>query len=65
MRRSGVRRKTAAVPRRSIDRALLEDAWLRLEGERFAEALAGMPNVGEDHDFERVEGPIGRGRVFA
>ncbi len=36
-------------------RALLEAALLRPRGKSFAEALAEMPNVGQDEDFERVE----------
>lgn len=36
-------------------RALLESLLLHPKGKTFAEALASMPNVGEDEDFERVE----------
>lgn len=35
-------------------RALLEELLLRPKGRSFAEALAAMPNVGRDEDFERV-----------
>ena len=44
-------------------RALLEELLWRPKGKRFAEALASMPNVGEDEDFERVDDPIERDRV--
>jgi plasmid stability protein len=37
-------------------RALLEAVLLRPKGRSFAEALAAMPNVGRDGDFERIEG---------
>jgi len=37
-------------------RALLEKSLSHPKGKTFAEALASMPNVGEDEDFERVEG---------
>jgi len=45
-------------------RALLEELLLRPKGKSFTEALASMPNVGEDEDFERVEDPVERDRVF-
>jgi plasmid stability protein len=45
-------------------RALLEELLLRPKGKSFAETLASMPNVGEDEDFERVEDPVERDRVF-
>jgi plasmid stability protein len=45
-------------------RALLEELLLRPKGKSFAEALASMPNVGEDEDFERVEDPVEHDRVF-
>ena len=45
-------------------RALLEELLLRPKGKSFAEALASMPNVGEDEDFARVEDPVERDRVF-
>ena len=43
---------------------LLEELLLRPKGKSFAETLASMPNVGEDEDFERVEDPVERDRVF-
>lgn len=36
-------------------RMLLEELLLNPKGKSFAEALAAMPNVGRDSDFERVE----------
>ncbi|MCP5314521.1 MAG: DNA-binding protein [Chromatiaceae bacterium] len=45
-------------------RVLLEELLLRPKGKSFAETLASMPNVGEDEDFERVEDPVERDRVF-
>jgi len=36
-------------------RALLEASLLRPKGMSFAEALAAMPDVGQDEDFERLE----------
>jgi len=36
-------------------RTLLEELLLRPKGKSFAEALAAMPNVGRDDDFERIE----------
>lgn len=36
-------------------RALLESVLLRPRGRSFAEALADIPEVGEDEDFERAE----------
>ena len=39
-------------------RALLETLLLRPMGKSFAEALAGMPNVGQDKDFERAEDEV-------
>ena len=45
-------------------RALLEEALLRPKGKRFAEVLAGMPNVGEDRDFERADDSTEPDRVF-
>ncbi len=38
-------------------RALLEMVLLRPRRKRFAEALAAIPDVGEDEDFEREEDP--------
>jgi antitoxin FitA len=45
-------------------RALLEALLLRPKGKSFAEALAAMPNVGQDEDFERVEDKAGNNDVF-
>ena len=45
-------------------RALLEELLLRPKGKSFAEALAAMPNVGQDEDFERVEDEVGNDHVF-
>ncbi|MBL3529665.1 MAG: DNA-binding protein [gamma proteobacterium endosymbiont of Lamellibrachia anaximandri] len=36
-------------------RALLEELLLMQKGKSFAEAVATMPDVGLDEDFERVE----------
>ena len=46
-------------------RALLEELLLRPKGKSFAEALAAMPNVGQDKDFERVEDEVGNDHVFS
>ena len=45
-------------------RALLEELLLRPKGKSFVEALAAMPNVGQDEDFERVEDEVGNNHVF-
>ena len=45
-------------------RALLEELLLRPRGKSFAEALAAMPNVGEDEDFERIEDDVEHDHVF-
>ena len=45
-------------------RALLEELLLTPKGKSFAEALAAMPNVGEDEDFERIEDETGPAHVF-
>lgn len=45
-------------------RALLEELLLRPKGRSFAEVLAGMPNVGEDADFVRIDEPAARDHVF-
>jgi plasmid stability protein len=45
-------------------RALLEESLLRPKGRLFAEALAAIPNVGQDEDFERVEDDHGNDDVF-
>ena len=52
-------KQRAAKHRRSAEaehRAILEEALLvRPRKKSFAEALAAMPNVGLDQDFERIE----------
>ena len=45
-------------------RALLETALLQPPRKSFTEALAAIPNVGRDEDFERVEDTAGSLRVF-
>ena len=45
-------------------RALLEAILLRPKGKSFAEAIKGMPNVGQDEDFERLEDDAGNDHVF-
>lgn len=45
-------------------RALLEELLLRPKRKSFAEALRGMPGVGQDEDFERVEDVTGNEHVF-
>ncbi len=46
-------------------RALLEAALLRPRKKSFAEALAQIPPVGEDEDFQRMEDePAEGGHVF-
>ena len=45
-------------------RALLEEALLRPTARSFAEALAAMPDVGNDKDFERAEEKVGNDHVF-
>ena len=60
-------KQRAAKNGRSVEaehRALLEERLLGPKGKRFAEALASMPNVGEDEDFGRVEDPVERDRLF-
>ena len=39
-------------------RALLDALLLRPKGMSFAEALTGMPNVGQDENFERIEDEV-------
>ena len=46
-------------------RALLEELLFKPKGKSFAEALAAMPNVGRDEDFERVEDEAGNDHVFS
>ncbi len=45
-------------------RALLEAVLLRPRGKSFAEALASMPDIGQDEDFERVDDSTGKDDVF-
>jgi len=45
-------------------RILLESLLLLPKGKSFAEALAEMPNVGQDEDFERIEDKPGNEHVF-
>lgn len=45
-------------------RALLEELLLRPKGKSFAEALAAMPDVGWDEDFERVDDETADDHVF-
>jgi plasmid stability protein len=45
-------------------RALLETLLLQPKGKSFAEALAAMPNVGQDEDFERIEDEVEHDHVF-
>lgn len=45
-------------------RVLLEALLLRPKGKSFAEALASMPDVGEDEDFARVDDIAESNRVF-
>ena len=46
-------------------RALLEELLLKPKRKSFAEALAAMPNVGRDEDFERAEDEVGKVDVFS
>jgi antitoxin FitA len=51
-------KKRAAAHGRSAEmehREILRDALLKPRKRSFAEALAAMPNVGLDSDFERVQ----------
>jgi antitoxin FitA len=45
-------------------RALLEELLLKPKGKSFAEALAAMPDVGRNEDFERVEDEVNKKDVF-
>lgn len=45
-------------------RALLEDLLLQPKRKSFVQALAVMPNVGLDEDFERVEAEADSNDVF-
>lgn len=58
----------AALHGRSAEaehRALLESLLLKPRARSFAEALAAMPDVGRDEDFERREDPAENPHVFA
>ena len=60
-------KKRAAQHGRSAEaehRALLEALLLKPKGKSFAEALAAMPDVGREQDFERVEDEFARDDVF-
>ncbi|MDF3884784.1 FitA-like ribbon-helix-helix domain-containing protein [Cupriavidus basilensis] len=60
-------REQAAAHGRSAEaehREILAQALRTTKRRTFAEVLAGMPNVGEDADFERVDEPVGGARVF-
>ncbi|HHJ38976.1 MAG: DNA-binding protein [Methylothermaceae bacteria B42] len=45
-------------------RALLEAVLLHPKGKSFAEALAAIPDVGQDEDFEREEDSMDNHHVF-
>ena len=45
-------------------RALLEELLFRPRAKTFAAALAAMPNVGKDGDFERAEDKVENDHVF-
>jgi plasmid stability protein len=60
-------KRHAAHHGRSLEaehRALLEALLLGPKGKRFAEVLTGMPDVGRDEDFVRVEDRARSDRVF-
>ena len=60
-------KQRAALHGRSAEaehRLLLEESLLRPKGKSFAEALAAMPNVGQDEDFKRIEDDSGNDDVF-
>lgn len=60
-------KRRAAQSGRSAEaehRALLESVLLGPVQKSFAEALAAIPNVGRDEDFERVEDKVENQRVF-
>lgn len=46
-------------------RVLLEESLLRPKAKSFAEALAAIPKVGRDEDFERIEDEAGNDHVFS
>jgi len=61
-------KKRAAQHGRSAEaehRILLEELLLLPKKKSFAEALATMPNVGQDEDFERVEDEARNDHVFS
>lgn len=45
-------------------RVILEELLLRPKRRLFAEALAAIPNVGQDEDFESIEDDHGNDDVF-
>ena len=45
-------------------RVLLEELLLKPKGKSFAEAIAAMPNVGKDEDFERADDAADNAHVF-
>ncbi len=45
-------------------RALLKAVLLRPRSKSFAEALASMPDAGQDKDFERVDDSTGKDHVL-
>lgn len=45
-------------------RALLEESLLQPKARSFAEAVAAMPSVGRDEDFERIEDEVGNDHVL-
>ena len=60
-------KQRAALHGRSAEaehRSLLESVLLQPTRKSFTEALAGIPNVGRDEDFERVEDEDCGKRVF-
>ena len=61
-------KQRAARHRRSAEaehRAILEEVLLGAHKKKsFAEALASMPNVGQDEDFERLEDADEDAHVF-
>ncbi len=46
-------------------RALLEEVLIRPTAKSFAEALAAIPNVGRDDDFERIEDDLENDHVLS
>jgi antitoxin FitA len=45
-------------------RAILEEVLISAQKKSFAEVLSSMPHVGQDEDFERVEGGREEDHVF-